>query len=109
MSKYIERLINSTFYPVSEDIARDILGGRGLSPEEDFAENMRREYELAKADLYLMLSMAPSISQANFSVSISDKQREEYKRLSNAIYSKYGEQATSKEECSTIKDVSHFW
>lgn len=109
MSKFIERLVNSTFYPVSEYMARTLLEDRGLNPDGEFSEDMRRAYELAQADLYLKLSTAPSISQANFSVTISDAQRDEYKMLANSLYQKNGEQLPTKEIKPIVQAVMNLW
>ena len=104
----LEALSESVNYPVSDRKLLKILIDRDVNEHEEYLGTFP-DFELAKADLYVLLASSPNISEGDMSISTSD--RETYKRLAGSIYSRYGVEnpLEGSSKPSRIRNRSHYW
>lgn len=106
-----ESLMAITPYPITAEAIAVIMAKRGLidtkeNSTEDgntsepqggaFSNSLAsaigsREYELATADVYMWLSVAPNISQGGQSYGFNAEEKKRFIAMANSIYNKYGE------------------
>lgn len=79
-------------YPLSDNTYLTALLDRGLEPESNY-EGKSKDFELATADVYIVLVTGVNVSEGGYSVSMSAK--ETFLKMANAIYKKYGEEPYS--------------
>lgn len=89
-------------YPLLVNTFNRVLTDRGLSGSDTYLGSSRA-FDLAKADIYMVLATAASVSEGGFSVSVSD--RKLYLSMANSIYTQYGVSATG----NTISDATERW
>lgn len=89
-------------YPLPDNTFQMVLLDRGITATDAYA-GINKAFELAKADVYSILSTAASISEGGFSVSVTEKGR--FSEMANRIYSKYGVTGTSP----AVFDASDKW
>jgi hypothetical protein len=99
----LEALRHSVAAPVSDGSLEIILTDRGINKAGTYA-GKNREFDLAKADLYVLLATHPNISEGGYSVSYTEK--ENLLNLANNIYGSYGEPLQGK---PSVRDASHLW
>jgi hypothetical protein len=88
----IEALKATVNYPLDdENKALLILTKRGLNPAVDVVKSVldSAEFELATADVYLLLVSTPTIAEGQFQISLTDKTN--MLNMAKAIYAKHGE------------------
>ena len=99
MATVLEKLKGINAYPVPLRTLIEVSELRGLSLNDTATKEIMagKAYKLAKADLYMWLSIAPNIGQGGQSFSFTDKQRQQFRNQAKALYDECGEvSATSK-------------
>lgn len=93
----IESLKTISSYPVPQLTLIRVAVERGLPGEETITPEILKSngYQLAKADLMDWLSNAPNVSEGGVSFSLSQKERDNFKRKSESIYREAGESTSS--------------
>jgi hypothetical protein len=89
-------------YPLSANTFNRVLIDRGLSGSDTYS-GTSRAFNLAKADIYMVLATAANVSEGGFSVSIND--RKTFQSMANSIYTQYGVSTTG----NTISDATERW
>lgn len=89
----LESLAATSAFPIPPRTFESIAVARGLNIREEVSSETiaSAEYKLATADVMQYLLAAPSISQGGQSYSLTEDQRNMFRRKSEAIYAKYGE------------------
>lgn len=88
-----QALLDEIHYPISEGFVENRLYSRGLNPDDELSLEVLNSVEFrgAVADCLWSLIEAPSISEADKSISLGD--REIILRKVNSIYQSIGEKA----------------
>lgn len=91
MAKVIDTLKGINAYPVPLRTLVETAEKRGLDLDgEATAEILKgKAYNLARADLFLWLSLAPDISQGGQSFSFTDEQRTRLRNQAKALYAEF--------------------
>lgn len=86
-----EALKATVIHPIDEDKAQFVCIKRGIDPNETVTQEIINsdKFELATADIYLLLVSSPSIAEGQYQISMTDKTN--MLNLAKAIYAKYGE------------------
>ena len=84
----IEALASIILIPVELKLLEKILIDRNIDGEENYTSSNESIIELASAYVYKLLVTMPDTKQG--SLSISNKQAENFKKLANEIFNKYG-------------------
>lgn len=97
MAKVIESLKGLNAYPIPLRTLVDAAEKRGLNLDtEATAEVLKsKEYNLAKADLFLWLSFAPDVSQGGQNYSFTDEQRTQLRSHAKALYKDFDDDSGS--------------
>jgi len=82
----LEAIKGKLSYPLSENAYILALTTRGLISTDNYAGG--QAFDLAYADLIIVLLTTPNITEGSYSVSLSD--RAILIKLASAIYTKYG-------------------
>lgn len=85
----LEALSASCNYPVDELKLQKILIDRGVSEAGTYTGTYR-EFELATADLYILLVTSANVTEGDLQISSTDKSN--FIKLASGIYTKYGEE-----------------
>jgi hypothetical protein len=101
----LQALSGATNYPVSDIHLNKILIDREINGWENYT-GMTRAFELATADLYVLIATSASISEGGFEVSVSEKAS--ILALAKAIYAKYGINQTTP-SMPNIRNRSNLW
>lgn len=90
--KIVESLKAISIYPIPQRTLDRVAVERGLQQDQEATSQTftTKGYQLATADLMDWLSNAPNISEGGVSFSLSQQERESFKRKSKAIYQTYG-------------------
>ena len=99
----IEALKASVNYPISVDQANVALIDRGLTSTDTYA-GITQEFELAKADILMMLATSANIQEGGFSISMTDKGN--MIKIASQIYTKYG---VSNPLAPKLRNASNRW
>lgn len=98
-----EYLKGSFDFKFSDANIASVLADRNIMPDAELSTAGRRDIDLAKADLYLILASAVggggkkvqkgnrSVSERNYSFGVND--RREFRREADRLYAKWGEKA----------------
>ena len=91
MATVVESLKSVNAYPVPLRTLVETAEKRGLDLDKPAtAEVLKgKEYNLAKADLYLWLSLAPDVSQGGQAFSFTDEQRTRLRNQAKALYAEF--------------------
>lgn len=86
-----EAIQGLTTYPIPVNTITSVCISRGLDASIPFTIAIHNQpaYQLAKADVYVFLSVAPDLKEQEVSITNSDKKH--YKALADEIYGKYEE------------------
>ena len=90
-------------YPLSDNAFIKALLDRGLSATAEYS-GKSQSFELATADIYMVLVSSANVSEGGYSVSISEKAN--LMKMANAIYQKWGDTSGST---PIINDASSSW
>lgn len=101
----LEALSASCNYPIDTLKLQKILIDRGLSDSVDYV-GLSEAFELAKADLYVLLVTSANISEGDFTVSANEKAL--LIDLASGIFVKYGIENPLKPQ-ATIRNRSNYW
>lgn len=87
----LESLLALNPYPLDPEAIRPKVWGRGLHPEDNFCHRLSTDpaYQLARADVLMLLSLAPNVTQEGISYSFSDAQRADLAAQARQIYRRY--------------------
>lgn len=98
MATLLDSLKAINAYPIPLRTLDEVATRRGVTlTDETTKEKLQsREYNLAKADLMMWLSIAPDISQGGQSYSFSEEQRKQFKNEAYALYDKFEEDEADK-------------
>ena len=77
-------------YPLSDDTFNRVLIDRGLSATAEYV-GTSKEFELANADILMVLVSAAGITEGGFQVSVTDKSN--FIKMANSIYVRYDDPA----------------
>ncbi len=91
MAKVIDSLKSVNAYPVPLRTLVETAEKRGLDLDKDATREVLngKDYNLAKADLFLWLSFAPDVSQGGQSFSFTDEQRTRLRNQAKALYAEF--------------------
>lgn len=80
-------------YPVKSATFQSVATKRGLTLTSELTTEIieSEAYQLATADIYVVLAYSPNVSQGGVSVSFNDEQREKFLSIANRIYADFGE------------------
>lgn len=86
-----EALKSIVNYPIEDNKVAIITMKRGLNPADETNQTvlLSKEFELATADVYLLLVSTPTIAEGGYQISMTDKGN--MLDLAKAIYCKHGE------------------
>ena len=90
-------------YPIRENTFLKALLDRGVASTDAYT-GMTKAFELATADVYMILATAANISEGGFTVSVSDK--EAFLEQAKAIFKKYDE---PKGPQNSVENASFRW
>lgn len=74
-------------YPLATNVYQKALTDRSLTASDTYA-GTSQSFELAKADVYTVLSTAVNIQEGGYNLSMTDKSN--FLKAANAIYERYG-------------------
>ena len=83
-------------------IKRDVTGSAVFTKDTELTD----AFQLAKADLYMVLVTTPNISEGGVNISLAE--RDTLKNMANEIYGYYGEVATGA-NAPKVKNKSYLW
>lgn len=88
----VEALRGINAYPIPQRVFDRIAVERGLNLNAELAVDgvLSKGYRLAKADVLMWLSSAPSVSQGGQSYSFSEDQRKDMRNEARKIYDTIG-------------------
>ena len=92
-----QSLKSLTAYPIPPATLQDIAEGCGLQLDAELIPEMRADKEMkrAKAQIYIFLIMAPSISQNGVSFSFTAEERKQFKKLAVDLLKEIGDDTSS--------------
>ena len=92
MATILESLKSTTAFPVPLRTFEEVAQRRGLALDEESSQGvlMSSSFNLAVADIYLWLSIAPNVSQGGQSFTFTDVQRTMFRNKANKIYEQFG-------------------
>lgn len=99
MATVLDSLKSINAYPIPLRTLSDTAVCRGLDLTKEATQELMQtaDYNLAKADLLLWLSLAPDVSQGGQNYSFTDEQRVQLRNRANALYGKFeGENGKKK-------------
>lgn len=87
----LEALQSTVNYPIDGSKITLIVIKRGLVQDEEITQSVltSKAFELATADVYLLLVSSPTIAEGGYQISMTDKGN--MLDMAKAIYTKHGE------------------
>lgn len=99
----LEALSASVNYPVDEIKLQKALIDRSINPDGAYS-GVTKAFELATADIYVLLVSSANISEGGFQISMTDKSN--MMKIASGIFDKYGVENPLKPK---IKNRSYNW
>lgn len=95
MATVLESLKGINAYPIPLRTILDVGVGRKLPLDSDVDETIltSKAYQLATADLYYWLAVAPDVTQGGQSYSFTDEQRIQFRNRANRLYGECQEES----------------
>ncbi|PZX18104.1 hypothetical protein LX69_01141 [Breznakibacter xylanolyticus] len=93
-------------YPLSENTFLTALTDRAIQPTEEYS-GKNRNFELAMADVYIVLATSVNVSEGGYQLSITDKTN--FVKIAGKIYGVYGEPNPLKDDEPAISNASNLW
>jgi len=90
-------------YPLNVNVFHKALTDRGIAATDTYS-GINSDFELATADIYMVLATAANISEGGFSASISDKQA--FVKRADAIYMKWSDGGGSAPK---VRNATNRW
>jgi hypothetical protein len=100
----LQAISGSVNYPVQEVKLKKILIDRGIE-ESEFYTGMNQSFELATADVMVLLVSSANITEGGYQISLTDKTN--LLDLANLTYTKYGEKTVATKP--EIRNRSNAW
>ena len=102
----LEALSGAVNYPVDENRIIKILIDRGLGESDTYTQAIgaSKAFELATADLYVLLVSSANVAEGGYNVSMTDKSN--MLKMASGIYSKHGVDNPLK---PSIRNRSNYW
>ena len=100
----LEALQASVIYPFEDMLLKKALFDWGLSHLEDYCKEVKREMDLATADLQVILITAPQITEGGYHISLTEKAS--LMKVASATYLKYGEQDPFATQTPTVTGIN---
>lgn len=102
----LEALSVAVNYPVDENKVKKILIDNGLNESDTYTQaiGLSRAFELATANLYVLLLSSANIAEGGYNVSMTDKGN--MIKLASGIFAKYGVENPLK---PSIRNRSNYW
>lgn len=84
----LESLLALHAYPLDPEAVCLRVAGRGLPPEEDYSLSVASAsaYQLARADVLMLLALAPNVSQEGISYTLPEEARKALRDEAERIY-----------------------
>jgi hypothetical protein len=91
MATIQEVLKGVSLYPIPSATLQSIASRRGCALSDEATQETLSGaiYNLAKADLLMWLSLAPSVSQGGQNYSFIDEQRQQFRNEANGLYKEF--------------------
>ena len=102
----IEALAASVNQPVQELKLQKILIDQGVNVSDEYNGPPSKEFELARASLYVLLITSPNISEGDYTLNQTDKAL--MADMAASIYLKYGLPNPLKPK-PKVRNRSHYW
>lgn len=99
----LEALSATVNYPVDEIKLQKILIDNSIDPQGTYS-GTSKSFELATANVYVLLISSANISEGGFQISMTDKSN--MLKLASGIFDKYGVDNPLKPK---IKNRSNYW
>ena len=102
----LEALSGAVNYPVDENKVKKILIDNGLNESDTYTQaiGLSRAFELATANLYVLLLSSANIAEGGYNVSMTDNGN--MIKLASGIFAKYGVENPLK---PSIRNRSNYW
>lgn len=93
MATVQEALKGITLYPIPSATLESIAARRGCALSETATQGLLAgaTFSLAKADLLMWLSFAPSVSQGGQNYSFTDEQRQQFRNEAKGLYAEFAD------------------
>lgn len=90
-------------YPINLQVLQQVASLRGLTLTATLTPEIAQSaaYNLALADLYNWIALAPNISQGGQSYSLTDAQRQNLRDAASRLYIKYADKEEAAQKCTT--------
>ena len=90
-----------TNYPVGTAAIEELIEQQGLEPTETITKQTRNssEYKRARANMYLLLSESPNISQGGITFSFSTQERQAFINKAKSIFNEIGDESPTDLIC----------
>ena len=91
MTTIQEALRSVTMYPIPSSTLQSIATRRGcvLSDEATKEKLLDTNFNLAKADLLMWLSLSPNVAQGGQNYSFTDEQRQQFRNEAKGLYTDF--------------------
>lgn len=99
----IEALKASVNYPISDNQAMLAITDRGITSTDVYA-GITEAFELAKADILMMLASSANIQEGGYTISMTEKSN--MMKMASQIYTKYG---VENPLAPKMRDASNRW
>jgi hypothetical protein len=99
----LEAISAACNYPVEDKKLQKLLIDQGIKDIDEYT-GITKAFELATANLYVLLVTSGSIAEGNYQASMTEKAN--LTKLATGIFSKYG---VFNPLQSTIRNRSHYW
>lgn len=90
-------------YPLKDATYLTALMDRGLTPQDLYA-GKNKAFELAMADIYVVLATGVNVSEGGYQLSITHKAT--FLRVANGIYEKHGEKSPFSDTQPKVEGAS---
>jgi len=90
-------------YPLSDNTYLTALIDHELDPQSNYA-GMSMEFDLATADIYVVLATGVNITEGSYQFSITDKSN--FLKVANSLYSRHGQPTTDETTKPTVTGIS---
>jgi hypothetical protein len=93
-------------YPLEENTYLASLLDRSIVPEDNYT-GKTEAFELATADVYIVLATGVNVTEGGYQLSLTDKSN--FLKVAGKIYEKYGELNPLADKVPTIEDATNLW
>ncbi len=90
-------------YPLDDNTYLTALLDRGLDPQSDY-EGKGKEFDLAMADVYVVLATGVNVTEGGYQLSLTDKTN--FLKVANMLYEKHGEKGPLSDNEPEVTGIS---